>query len=313
MAEIRKEDLLSGLFYAASNDRLYPSGDMSKLFNGLILDGIYLSSRDGDPYNKQFKTVALETPAMKIKVAPGRAWFNGTFTILDSETVFNIDSAGSSTRIDALVIETNTQDRENSIHVVKGDSNEKPEMVHGGGIDQYPIAYITVRANTTAIEDHDINYVVGIETPYFAWLGESLNISENYSKWETELGRITEPFNPWLDSMERMLGYGDQDYSKIKQELAAVSEDPIANGLYPKVDELIEEETGDGATTVYDLSSLNINVLADILIDNRLVYDYTYENNAVTFKEAPANGSVIKFCYVPNNNLNKYTLYFGEV
>ncbi len=319
-------------FYNASYgangyDRLYSATEMSKLFNGLILDGVFLSGREGDTLNKQFLTSALDSPAMYVKVAPGRAWIKGHYVVSDSENLIAISSAGVLSRIDALVIELDTTgnsydpgpvytERCASFKIIEGvpsEHPEKPEIDPEEGIYQYPIAYITVDDGVTAIENSDIEYTIGVDTPYFAWLGENLDISENYSKWETILGNITEPFETWFESMKRMLGWGDQAYYKIKGELETVREDPTVMGIYPKVDEMSFSAVGDGVTKSFDLSSLNLNVLADILIDGEMVYDYTFDNNIVTFKNAPLNGSSISFNYVPKNYANEYTLYFGEV
>lgn len=289
-------------------DKVYSASEMSKLFDGLILDGVYLSSKEGDETNKQFVTTALDTPAMAIKVAPGKAWFNGTYTVLPEETIFTIDPADETERTDVLVIEVNMNIRENSVHIVKG--GELDEYV---GVYQYPIAYITVRANAETVETYDIRYVVGIETPYFAWLGEDLSISDLYSKWKSSLAKTIAPFDSWLDAMDDMLGHGAQDYYNMKEKLDDIKEHPYAMGIFPKVNEQLVSATGDGETTDYDLSSYDLNDLADILVDGKMVFNYKFDDNIVSFTEPPANGAEIEMYYVPNNNLKTYTLYFEEV
>ena len=99
----------SALYTNNGYDNIYQSGEISKLFNGLIIDGVYLSSRPNDPTNKQFM-VSADTNDMYIKVAPGKAWFLGTFTVSDSDIQLTIDSANSSyDRIDAVIIEVNNK------------------------------------------------------------------------------------------------------------------------------------------------------------------------------------------------------------
>lgn len=312
MPEYITHELPSGFYnsrYANGQyDRVYSASEMSKLFDGLILDGVYLSSKDGDETNKQFVTTALDTPAMAIKVAPGKAWFEGTYTTLTTETIFTIDPADATERTDVLVIEVNMNTRENSVHIVKG--GELDEYV---GVYQYPIAYITVRANAETVETYDIKYVVGIETPYFAWLGEDLSISDLYSKWKSSLAKTIAPFDSWLDAMDDMLGHGAQDYYNMKAKLADIKEHPYVMGIFPKVNEQLVSATGDGETTDYDLSSYDLNDLADILVDGKIVFNYTFNDNVVSFTEPPASGSEIEMYYVPNNDLKTYTLYFEEV
>lgn len=312
MPEYITHELPSGFYNSryinGQFDRVYSASEMSKLFDGLILDGVYLSSKDGDETNKQFVTTALDTPAMAIKVAPGKAWFNGTYTTLTTETIFTIDSADATERTDVLVIEVNMNTRENSVHIVKG--GELDEYV---GVYQYPIAYITVRENAETVETYDIKYVVGIETPYFAWLGEDLSISDLYSKWKSSLAKTIAPFDSWLDAMDDMLGHGSQDYYNMKAKLADIKEHPYVMGIFPKVNEQLVSATGDGETTDYDLSSYDLNDLADILVDGKIVFNYTFDDNVVSFTEPPADGAEIEMYYVPNNDLKNYTLYFEEV
>lgn len=325
--------LPSGFYNSRLNnnkyDKVYSASEMSKLFDGLILDGVYLSSKDGDETNKQFVTTALDTPAMKVKTAPGRAWFNGRYIILDTETEYSVNAADSTyPRIDALVIEIRTAgttydpgpvytERCALIRVVAGTPAEnpvKPTMSQGtSGVYQYPIAFINVRKQTTTIENHDVQYVVGIDTPYFAWLGEGLSISELYSKWKVSLGRITMPFTTWFYIMRCILGYGDQDYYNMKAELDDIKEHPYVMGTYPRVDEQVQTETGDGETTDFSISISNFGTLADILVDGVIAFNYTFSDGVVSFEEAPADDSVISIYYVPTNNLETYTLYFEEV
>lgn len=325
-------------FYSALHtnngyDRIYQSGEMSKLFDGLILDGVYLSSRKNDPSNKQFMVTA-DTNNMHIKVAPGRAWFLGTYTISDSEIDFELSFASSTyDRIDAVVIEVNTKmteynpedpgpitERFNSVKVITGTpaaTPTKPVMVHADGIDQYPIAYITVSKETTAIRPYDVNYVVGIETPYFAWLCEKLSVAELYSKWKPILDVQTMPFVSWFDSIQRMLGNGDDDYDNILDEIDSLKENDYVNGIYPKVDEETAQFSGDDSTTSFTItvsSGTIIKSISDIFVDGSIVHNYTFDpgTNTVTLESAPPSGTnnVVIYYVV---DAETYTLYFEEV
>lgn len=304
-------------FYSALHtnngyDRIYQSGEMSKLFDGLILDGIYLSAREDDSTNQQFM-VSADTDDMFIKVAPGKAWFLGTYTISDSSMALEIEASDSAKRIDAVCIEVNKQERFNNIKVVKGtpgDPAVKPEMTHADGIDQFPIAYITVSANTEAIRPYDIEYVVGTETPYFAWLCENLSIAELYSKWKPILDTQTQPFLTWFASMQRMLGHGNEDYENILEEVNTINSENYIVGVYPKVDEQEYKTNGDGTTTQFTLTG-SIKGIADIFVDGEMVYNYTFdsETNTVTLESAPPVGvnNVVIYYIV---DADTYTIYF---
>lgn len=313
---------------AYEEDKIYQSGQMSKLFDGLILDGVYLSSRENDPANKQFMVTA-ENNNMSVTVAPGRAWFLGTYTISTSNEILTVGTANSTyDRIDAVVIEVNTQyttgvyddpnnptERYNSLKIVEGTPAQtplKPEMVHDDGIDQFPIAYITVPAGTTTIKSYDIEYVVGTETPYFAWLGERLSIAELYSKWEPALGNITMPFVSWFDSMQRMLDPNEDPYDTMLEELDSINDDNYVMGVYPKVDEQVAKFNGDGSSVEFTIeTSATISSIADILVDGNIVYNYTFdpETYTVTLETAPAVGTNnVEIYYI--TDAETYTLYF---
>lgn len=324
-------------FYSALHtnngyDRIYQSGEMSKLFDGLILDGIYLSAREDDPTNQQFM-VSADTDDLHVVVAPGRAWFVGTYTVSDSNLTLTVSSADSTyDRIDAICIEVNKvytgpdfgpglTERYNSIKIVEGtpaEEPEKPAMAHSGGIDQYPIAYITVSKGTTAIRPYDIEYVVGIETPYFAWVGERLSIAELYSKWKPILDVQTMPFVTWFDSMQNILGDGAEEeedyYENMKDEIDTINSDNYIAGIYPKVDEQEYKTNGDGTTTVFTIpvsTGTVIKSVADIFVDGAMVYNYTFdsETNTVTLESAPPVGvNNVVIYYVAD--ADTYTIYF---
>ncbi len=310
-------------------DRYYQSGQMSKLFDGVIIDGVYLASKKDDPTKEQFNVSAIED-SMNVKIAPGRAWFLGTYTVSDDYEMRTIETADSTYgRIDAVVIEINTQiteynvdpiiERYNDIKIVKGTAAEtptKPEMTHEDGIDQFPIAYITVEAGTTAIRSYNIDYVVGRDTPYFTWVGERLSVSELYSKWESDLGLITMPFISWFNAMQAMLGNGDEDYENIMDELDDISENNYIKGILPRVDEEVQKFNGDGSTKAFTLtpsSGVVISSIADIFVDDQIVYNYTFDSDTsiVTLESAPASGTDnVEIYYVKQADI--YTLYYEE-
>lgn len=323
----------SALYSNNAYDRIYQSGEMSKLFDGLIVDGVYLAAREGDRTNKQFM-VSANTDDMNIVVAPGKAWFVGTYTISDSNLTLTIETADSTyDRIDAVVIEVNTQmstynpadpgpltERFNSIKIVKGtpaSTPVKPTMTHADGIDQFPIAYITVSKGATAIRPYDIEYVVGIETPYFAWVCERLSIAALYSKWKPILDVQTMPFLTWFASMQRILGHGDEDYENMLDEIDTINEDDYISGQYPRVQEEQYKTNGDGLTTDFTISVSSgtvISSIADILVDGKNVYNYTFnpETNTVSLESAPAIGTnnvVINYVV----EADTYVIYFEEV
>lgn len=313
-------------------DRIYQSGQMSKLFDGIILDGIFLSNRDDDPADKQFMVTA-DANDMTVTVAPGRAWFVGTYTVSDDDEVLSISSADSTyDRYDAVVIEVNTvmsnppeyddpespSERFNSIKIVTGTAASeplKPTMTHSDGIDQYPLAYVMVRKQTTAIRPYDIEYVVGIDTPYFAWLCERLSVAELYSKWQPILGNVTKAFTMWFASMCRMIVPNEDEYENMLDEIDLIESDNYASGMYPKVDEQEAKFSGTGYTKSFTISvsaGTVITGIADIFVDGDLIhggYEYDASTKTVTLDSAPPSGTNnVGIFYVVE--ADSYTLYF---
>lgn len=309
----------NSLYKNNTYDKLYESGQMSKLFDGLIIDGVYVSKDKNDP-NTQFMVTA-DTNDMNVKVGPGIAWFLGTYTILNTDLSLTVSPAHTTyDRIDAIVVEINTtrEVRENDIKLIKGtaaSTPQKPSMTHSGGVDQYPIAYVHVNKGVTVIRTYDVEYVVGTETPYFAWIGERFSIADLYSKWEEILGVDTMPFVAWFQSMYRMIGRGDSDYTNIVSEIGLVNSNAYIFGTLPKVNEQSALFSGDGASKSFEIvpASGTVNNIADILVDGERVYNYTFDSSTstVTLENAPAVGTnniVVYYVLAAET----YTLYFSE-
>lgn len=79
-----------GKYTSNTYDRLYDSGQISEMFNGVIMDGVYLNweagsmTIDGVTYTWEAGIMAVkkaETGTKLIYVDPGKAWYKGTWTI----------------------------------------------------------------------------------------------------------------------------------------------------------------------------------------------------------------------------------------
>ena len=67
-----------------SYDRTYDAEDFGAMFDGLISDGVFPT------YGKQFKVTKYAE--LKVKVNTGKAWLNGTWTILDKAIAVSVDT-----------------------------------------------------------------------------------------------------------------------------------------------------------------------------------------------------------------------------
>ena len=155
----------SGFFNSKNHDRLYDAVQISSMFDGLILDGVYQKYGDAflvTPYSDADNTVIIGT---------GRGWFDHTWILNDTQFTMEIDAPnGMLSRIDAIVLDINREDsvRKNDILYVPGTFSEgtasKPELINEEMHKQYPIAYIDVPAGDSApISSANIELTVGTD------------------------------------------------------------------------------------------------------------------------------------------------------
>ncbi len=159
--------LKCGYFNSVNSDRLYSADDFASFYDGLIIDGVYSS------VGSKFYVTA--NGGMSVKVDTGRAWFDHTWTWNTSALSLSIPTADTVyTRIDAVVIEVNKNNRQNYIKVIKGNpasSPARPSLTKTSKITQYALAYVTVGRNVTSIANSNITNVVGtVETPVVSFL-----------------------------------------------------------------------------------------------------------------------------------------------
>lgn len=192
-----------GFFNSDRGDRLYNAEQMSQLFDGLITDGVY--ARVGDA----FAVSADDDTANSVLIGPGRAWFNHTWSYLDSQIEYSGKIPAPEAdkyRYDAIVLDINLNNRENDILVVSGEARQTIEGTHpdsatvlaGSGTTicprpvftntanhkQYPICYILRRPQTTMISMGDIVYMVGTTAcPIVTSIMESVSIEKYTEGW----------------------------------------------------------------------------------------------------------------------------------
>lgn len=192
----------SGFFNSVDHDRLYDATDISRLFDGLIRDGIFASIGDC--------MVVKQSNQMNVTVGTGRAWFDHTWsyndalypvTIPPSEILMN--------RIDAVVLEINSVEsvRANSIKLIKGTPSStpaKPALTNTKEVHQYPLAYVTVGKEVTSIRQADIENCVGTSAcPFVTGILEVISIEQLIPQWKDILNRFVEEntanFNTWMN------------------------------------------------------------------------------------------------------------------
>lgn len=192
----------SGFFNSVDHDRLYDATDISRLFDGLIRDGIFASIGDC--------LVVKQSNQMNVTVGTGRAWFNHTWSYNDALYPVTIPpSEILMDRIDAVVLEINSVEavRANSIKLIKGtpaSTPTKPALTNTKEVHQYPLAYVTVGKEVTSIRQADIENCVGTSVcPFVTGILEVISIEQLIPQWKDILNRFVEEntanFNTWMN------------------------------------------------------------------------------------------------------------------
>lgn len=192
----------SGFFNSVDHDRLYDATDISRLFDGLIRDGIFASIGDC--------LVVKQSNKMNVTVGTGRAWFNHTWSYNDALYPVTIPpSEILMDRIDAIVLEINSVEsvRANSIKLIKGtpaSTPTKPALTNTKEVHQYPLAYVTVGKEVVSIRQADIENCVGTSVcPFVTGILEVISIEQLIPQWKDILNRFVEEntanFNTWMN------------------------------------------------------------------------------------------------------------------
>ena len=174
-----------GFYNSINGDRKYNALEMSSIFDGIIVDGVYMSI--GDALNVK------SSGGMGITVGIGRAWFNHTWTLNDSIMPLTLESSDVLlNRIDAVVLEINNDSdvRKNTIKILKGTpaSNPvKPSLIKSEMVNQYPLAYITIGKGVLSISQSNIENAIGTSAcPYVTGVLKGMDIDNLIAQWGTQ-------------------------------------------------------------------------------------------------------------------------------
>lgn len=195
----------SGFFNSLNGDRKYNAAQMSAIFDGLIIDGVFASIGTAFAVNA--------AGGLTVNVGIGKAWFDHTWTVNDSILPMTAPEAEVLLdRIDAVVLEVNGTEsvRENTIKFVKGNPSSapsRPTLTNEGNVHQYPLCYIYRKYGTAVINQADITPMVGTEsTPFVTGILQTISLDELLGKWQDELDRFTDArsreVDDWIDQEE---------------------------------------------------------------------------------------------------------------
>lgn len=267
--------LTSGFFNSLNHDRKYDSSDISRIFDGIIEDGVYGSVGSS--------LVVLADIGRTVKVGTGRAWFNHTWTYNDTILPVTADYANILLdRIDALVLEVNTDDdvRKNSIKFINGvaaSEPTRPTLLHTETINQYPLCYVYRSAGIDEITQADITNMIGSdECPIVTSPLQTIDINALIPQWQDSLDQFMENqedgFIAWFDTIKQHSIENEADFDAwfdaIKGQLstdAAGNLQNQINAIHDSVDTQLSELNDEIDATIANLRNNDQEARNDIV------------------------------------------------
>lgn len=269
-----------GFYNSIKGDRKYNALEMSSIFDGIIVDGVYMSI--GDALNVK------SSGGMGITVGIGRAWFNHTWTLNDSLlplTLANSDVLLN--RIDAIVLEVNnnTEVRKNTIKILKGTPSSKPvkpTMTEGELLNQHPLAYISIPAGATSISQSNIENAVGTSAcPYVTGVLKGMDIDKLVAQWGAQWAEwLSSNTDAWKAFMSDNTNEWKSFMAKNKNEWSALingNTSEFETWFEHMKDQLSEDAAG------------NLQLQVDNLNNAALGGDFVLKGSPVSVKYMGAN------------------------
>ena len=206
-----------GFYNSLNGDRKYNAEQVSSLFDGLIIDGVFAS------VGTAFAVKA--TTGITVNVGIGKAWFNHTWTLNDSILPLEAPEAEVLLdRIDAVVLEVDATEsvRANSIKFVKGtpsNAPSNPTLTNEGTVHQYPLCYIYRKFGSSAITQADITNMVGTEsTPFVTAMLQTISLDELLGQWQSELDQFVDARQ---DEVDQWIASEESDFTEWFDQMKA--------------------------------------------------------------------------------------------
>lgn len=199
-----------GFYNAMKHDRRYNAEEVSSMFDGIILDGIYMH------VGNRFIVKSKEELDDTVVVGSGRAWFNHTWSLNDSDMAMKGPKSDVvKNRIDAIVIDVDTRDlqRKNQLLWVTGpitgsNDGQRPTLINAEGHYQYPLCYINRRASSKVIHQADITNMVGTSSaPFVTGVLQGMDIDDLVAQWADQWHRFVVRYQEetveWRDQKQK--------------------------------------------------------------------------------------------------------------
>lgn len=183
-----------GFYNSLHGDQEYNAEDFSKIFDGLITDGVF------DSIGEAMAVVPGEGFGVIVKT--GKAWFNHTWNINSTYQLLRLSAADPvRPRYDAVVLEVDAREesRKNSLKIIKGTPAVNPvypTLTNEGDLHQYPLAYVRVNAGATDVSESNIVPMIGQSPcPFVSGILKSVDITDLFVQWNGE-------FHEWFNAIQ---------------------------------------------------------------------------------------------------------------
>ena len=188
----------SGFFNSVNGDRLYNADQMSRIFEGLITDGVYASVGN--------KMAVQPNSGMTIQIATGRGWFGRHWVNNDSEytlTVANSDVVLN--RYCAVCIKVDDSDAvRDAVPYLKysefATTPVKPTMERTETVKEYCLAYIYIGAGVTEITAKAVEDTRADES-VCGWVTGLIEQLSSATLFE----QFTAIFNEWFSGLQDVI------------------------------------------------------------------------------------------------------------
>ena len=211
----------SGFFNSIDGDRTYNAEQMSRLFEGLITNGVYASVAN--------KLAVEPNNGLTIQINTGRGFFSWHWVDNDSPMLFTLEEPDVlMKRYAAVVIKVDDSDDVRDVipYIKYGDFATdpiKPAMTRSEKVNEYCLAYVLINANATTISASAIEDTRG-NTDLCGWVTgiiEQVDTSTLYAQYQANWAEFMEAKESESDAwMEQEQASFDAWFETIQNALA---------------------------------------------------------------------------------------------
>lgn len=293
----------SGFFNSVNGDRLYNADQMSRIFEGLITDGVYESVAN--------KLAVQPNSGMTIQIATGRGWFGRHWVNNDSEYKLTVaQSDVILNRYVAVVIKVDDTDAvRDAVPYLKysdfATTPVKPTMTRTETVKEYCLAYIYIKAGATAITASDIEdtraneSLCGWVTGLITQLSTSTLFAQYEAIFNEFMSRETSGFNEWFENLQ----------VQLDSETATKLTNALPTGITVTLPAESWEQSGDVYTQTAQV--INMNATKSVIIQGNAETLEAYNTAGVKCTSQSVNNLTFTADTLPSQVIKIDVLHMG--